>query len=281
MTVRKPLQNDMSVQVVVIGAGITGILTAYFLQKKGITAVVLEADRIAGGQTQNTTAKITSQHGYFYAEAVRKMGRKKAAIYASANENAIQKFEQLIEKENISCQFERLSSYLYTTEEKNRKKMQKEAKIAAELGIHASFVDGTQLTELPFSVNCAVRFDNQAQFHPLAFIKHLAKEVTIYENTKVLSVKGHTVYTEDKQIEADYIVFATHYPFINIPGFYFLRQHQERSYVMALRNCEKLKGMYYSMDENGLSLRSAESCLLLGGGSHRTGKKISCKNEHY
>ena len=100
----------MSVQVVVIGAGITGILTAYFLQKKGITAVVLEADRIAGGQTQNTTAKITSQHGYFYAEAVRKMGRKKAAIYASANENAIQKFEQLIEKENISCQFERLSS---------------------------------------------------------------------------------------------------------------------------------------------------------------------------
>lgn len=78
-------------------------------------------------------------------------------------------------------------------------------------------------------------------------------------------------------IEADNIIFATHYPFLNVPGFYFLRQHQERSYVVALEGQEvpdKLSGIYYSVDQGGLSLRSASGKLLLGGGSHRTGKKV-------
>lgn len=86
------------------------------------------------------------------------------------------------------------------------------------------------------------------------------------------------VYTNRGTIKAANIVFATHYPFINVPGFYFLRQHQERSYVLALQVRKELEGMYYSVDKNGLSLRSAGEILLLGGAGHRTGK---CKCESY
>ena len=269
----KSLQNNMSVQAVVIGGGMAGMLTAYFLQKKGVETVVLEANHIASGQTENTTAKITSQHGLFYADACKMLGNKRTMEYAVANERAIEQYEEIVKKEKIECHFKRLPSYLYTRQEKNRKKLQGEAKAAERCGIKSSYTEGKKIHELPFPVAGAVRFENQAQFHPLAFMKALSEKVTVYENTKVLSVKGHTVVTEKNRIEADYIVFATHYPFINVPGFYFLRQHQERSYVLALRDVGELSGMYYGIDEDSLSFRSAGKTLLLGGGSHRTGKK--------
>lgn len=109
-------------------------------------------------------------------------------------------------------------------------------------------------------------------------MKHLANELTIYEHTKVLSVTKHRVYTADAAIQADNIIFATHYPILNVPGFYFIRQHQEKSYVLALAKQPELTGMYYNIDSNGLSLRSEGDVLLLGGGGHRTGKCL-CKEK--
>ena len=78
---------------------------------------MVEADRIAGGQTGNTTAKITSQHGLFYDRMIRLVGRKQARLYAEANEQAIHLFEKIIKAENISCQFEEKSAFLYTVSE--------------------------------------------------------------------------------------------------------------------------------------------------------------------
>lgn len=273
---REKLPGDRQVHTVVIGAGIAGILTAYFLQKRGMEVVVVEAKTIASGQTENTTAKITSQHGMIYEKLIRKVGSERARAYAQANEEAIRLYEKMIEKENIACHFQKLPAYLYSVHESAKEKLKKEAQSAAGLGIAASFVEGDRITELPFYVSGAVCFENQAQFHPLEFLKHLAKGLTIYENTKVLSVKEHMVYTSRGDIRAENIVFACHYPIVNVPGFYFLRQHQERSYVLALKGQKELSGMYYSVDENGLSLRSAGDTLLLGGGGHRTGKSHTC-----
>lgn len=119
-------------------------------------------------------------------------------------------------------------------------------------------------------------FENQAQFHPLEFLKSISRDIEIYENTRVLSVHGHIITTDNGVVTADNIIFATHYPFSNVPGFYFIRQHQERSYVMALEGDEvpeKMSGMYYGIDKGGLSFRCEEGRLLFGGGSHRTGKR--------
>lgn len=267
---RACLNGDIRTEAAVIGGGMAGILTAYFLQESGLETVVLEADRIGSGQTRHTTAKITSQHGLIYTELIEKYGKKKAALYGKAQEAAIEEFARIIDKNKISCHFERLPAYLYSR--KDRETLRKEAENAKELGLPASF---QETTELPVKVAGAVRFDNQAQFHPLEFLAGISETLTIYEHTKVLSVKCHRIHTDKGNVTAKHIIFAAHYPFVNIPGFYFLRQHQERSYVTACKNVKKLNGMYYSIDEGGLSLRSCGSILLSGGSGHRTGENES------
>ncbi|MBQ7841134.1 MAG: FAD-dependent oxidoreductase [Lachnospiraceae bacterium] len=268
--------------VIVIGAGMAGLLTAFYLKEKGKAVLVLEANEIASGQTEKTTAKITSQHGLKYSSLIKKVGRKKAQIYARANEAAILEYEKLIRKNNIECQFKKGNAYLYTRQD--AAVLQKEAEVAKSLGLDAFF---TKETELPFEITGAVGFRNQAQFSPLEFVRQISEKLEVWEHTKVISVHGNSVLAQQMGgghlpagmeaktqvvLHADKIVIAAHYPFLNVPGFYFLRQHQERSYVLALSGCEKINGMYYGIDTDGLSLRQSGDCLLLGGGSHRTGK---------
>ncbi|MCM1084332.1 MAG: FAD-dependent oxidoreductase [Clostridium sp.] len=263
---RAALKGNIKTEVAVIGAGMAGILTAYFLMKQGKHVVVLEKNRIGNGQTGNTTAKITSQHGYIYSTLVKYYGEKNARLYARANEAAIADYRRLIDQENIDCCFEMADSYLYS--QKDDALLKKEFHIAKKLGLPVSYVEDT---ELPFAVKGALCFKNQAQLQPLAFVKHIARHLTIYENTEVLHVSGHKIRTNNGTVYADSIVFAAHYPFPKVPGFYFLRQHQERSYVIAIRGIPKFKGMYYPV-EQGLSLRWYQDMLLVGGGAHRTGE---------
>lgn len=266
---REVLSGDIETEVAVIGAGMAGLLIAYFLERRGKKVVVLEADRIAGGQTKHTTAKITSQHGLFYADLIKKIGMQRAKQYAEAGENAINEYQRIMEEEQLDCGFERLPAYLYSREDRGR--LEEEAKAAASLGIRAEMTD---TMELPFSVEGAVRFEGQAQFQPLAFVHGIVEELTVYEDTRAESVKGHVILTNRGKVTAEHIVFAIHYPFINVPGFYFVRQHQERSYVLALSGTKNYHGMYYSADSDGLSIRNAGDFLLLGGGAHRTGHNV-------
>lgn len=261
------MRQDIKADVAIIGAGMAGILTACLLNMRGIESVILEANEIASGQTKNTTAKITSQHGYNYDNLIQKFGREKANLYAMACEEAIGWYEKLIEKNHISCHFERLPSYLYTT--KDVEKIEKEVKAAKECGINAEF---TTQTTLPFMVKGAVKFPNQAQFHPLKFIKEIVKPLKIYEHTLVEGIEDHTIITRGGKVKADTIVVTSHYPFINSPGYYFLRMHQERAYALALANAAKLDGMYKDENQSGFSFRNYENMLILGGGTHRTGE---------
>ena len=269
---RRPLPGDVTADAAVIGAGMAGILTAFLLSRRGISVIVLEADRIAGGQTKNTTAKITSQHGLFYQKLIRTAGKERARLYASANESAVEEFETLIREEQIHCHFKRLPSYLYSRDPARQADLEREARAASALGIRACF---TGQTGLPFETVGAVRFENQAQFHPLAFIKHLSQKVTVYEGTRVLKVKKHMIFTDRGTVNAGHVIFASHYPFLNLPGMFFARQHQDRSYVLCLDHPDKLDGMFYSVDKDGLSLRWIPGALLLGGSSHRTGKNTA------
>ncbi len=271
---RSPLPENVTVPNVVIGAGIAGILTAWFLKRRGKEVIVLEANTIGSGQTGNTTAKITSQHGLFYHQMIKKVGHREARMYAIANERAIATYEKIIKDEKIACDFQRKPAYLYTLEEQGILPLQTEMRAAQSLGIDATWAGIEAFQDIPFAVKGGICFPNQAQFHPLKFIKHLSKELTIYEQTRVLSVKKNKVYTDKGVVTAENVIFATHYPIIDVPGFYFLRQHQERSYIVALDGQKELAGMYYGIDEDGLSLRSEGDMLLIGGGNHRTGKCV-------
>lgn len=264
---REPLKGDMSIDTAVIGGGMAGLLIAYFLNQNGIKCAVFEARKIASGQTKNTTAKITCQHGLKYHSLIKDFGITKAKQYAQANLKAIDEFERIIKTENISCGFERLPSYLYT--QNNSELLLEEAKAARLAGIPELLTDKTSL---PFRTKLALKFENQAQFDPLKFIEAISKDLDIYENTMVKAIENNNLVTDRGIVSAGNIVVATHFPFINTPGYYFMRMHQERSYVVALENTPKLDGMYYGIDRNGLSFRNSGDYLLLGGGSHRTGE---------
>lgn len=262
----EPLQGDKKTDVLVIGGGICGILCTYFLKQAGINAILVDGRRICSGITKNTTAKITSLHGLIYSKLLKTLGKEQAQLYLTANENARKKYESLCG--DINCGFETMPAYTYSLTD--RAKVETEVQALNTLGTPAEFV--TDL-ELPFQVQGAVRVPNQAQFHPLLFLKELAKDLTIYENTMIRDITPTTAVAENGTISAKNIIVATHFPFINKHGNYFLKLYQHRSYVLALEGAQPLNGMYVDEDKQGLSFRSHNNLLLLGGGSHRTGKQ--------
>ncbi len=264
---REALNKDIKTDVLVIGAGIAGILTAYMLKQKGREVVVIDAAEIASGNTKNTTAKITSQHDLIYSKLITEFGEGKARQYAKANELAIKKYKEIIEDRRIECDFEEKPAYVYSLNEVEV--LKEEAEAAKKLGIDAEFV---QEANLPFKINGALKFNNQAQFNPLKFLKDISNELVIYENTRALEIKENLVVTSGGNISAKNIVVATHYPIMNAPGYYFMKMHQERSYVLALENTNKIDGMYIDLNKEGYSFRTYNNLLLLGGISHRTGE---------
>ena len=264
---REALNKDIKTDVLVIGAGIAGILTAYMLKQKGREVVVIDAAEIASGNTKNTTAKITSQHDLIYSKLITEFGEEKARQYAKANELAIKKYKEIIEDRRIECDFEEKPAYVYSLNEVEV--LKEEAEAAKKLSIDAEFV---QEANLPFKINGALKFNNQAQFNPLKFLKDISNELVIYENTRALEIKENLVVTSGGNITAKNIVVATHYPIMNAPGYYFMKMHQERSYVLALENKSEIDGMYIDLNKEGYSFRTYNNLLLLGGISHRTGE---------
>ncbi|MDS0525228.1 FAD-dependent oxidoreductase [Clostridium sp. SHJSY1] len=264
---RNSLDKDIETDVLIIGAGIVGLLTGYLLKEQGINAMIIDAKKICSGNTKNTTAKITSQHDLIYDKIIKEYGEDRAKQYAEANEAAIKKYKEIIEKNYIDCNFEEKDAYIYSFEKDDR--LQKELDAALKAGIKAKIV---YETDLPFEVNEALMFENQAQFNPLKFLKAISNDLDIYENTMAQEIKDDVVTTDKGKIKANHIVVATHYPFINAPGYYFLRMHQERSYVIALENASNVNGMYIDLNEKGFSFRNYENLLLIGGGSVRTGE---------
>ncbi|EOT2913390.1 FAD-dependent oxidoreductase [Clostridium perfringens] len=264
---REALNKDIKTDVLVIGAGIAGILTAYMLKQKGRDVVLIDAAEIASGNTKNTTAKITSQHDLIYSKLISEFGEEKARQYAKANELAIKKYKEIIEDKRIECDFEEKPAYVYSLNEVDVLKEEVEA--AKNLGIDAEFV---QEVNLPFKIKGAVKFNNQAQFNPLKFLRGISNELVIYENTRALEIKENLVVTSGGNITANNIVVATHYPIMNAPGYYFMKMHQERSYVLALENTSEIDGMYIDLNKEGYSFRTYNNLLLLGGISHRTGE---------
>ena len=261
----KSLRQDLKTDVLIIGGGMAGILCAWKLHQAGVRYALVEADTIMSGISRNTTAKPTSQHGLIYHKLLQRFGPEKARQYWQANEDALGQFRQLAQ--TIPCDLEAKPNYIYAIQ--NPKTLEKEWAALEQLRIPASFHD---TLPLPFPVDGAICFPNQAQFHPLKFAAGITGDLHIYEHTPVRSFEGNTVATDQCRITAEQIIVTTHFPINNKHGLYFLKQYQHRSYVLALENGPQLEGMYLDDDAVGLSFRNYGPCLLLGGGGHRTGK---------
>jgi len=260
------LEGSVTTDVLIIGGGIAGILCAYFLREKGVDYVLVEGNTICSGITENTTAKITSQHGLIYDKLLHRVGIEKAKMYLDANQNAVKKYFELCE--DIDCDFEKRTNCVYSIDDK--RKLEREVAALYKMGFPAEIIE---TEELPFQTAGAVSFENQAQFHPLKFLAKIAENLNIYEHTFVKELVEHTAVTEKGNIAFQKLIFATHFPIDNKHGMYFLKMYQHRSYVIALENAPKLRNLYVDEAKGGLSFRCYQDILLLGGGAHRTGKR--------
>ena len=241
------------------------MLTAYQLQQAGVDHRLIEANKLFSGVSQNTTAKITAQHGLIYHKLLNTYGKDAALQYYKANREALERYRQL--SRHLDFDFEEKDNFVYSTDEAL---LEQELRALQDLQIPAAFE-----AQLPLPVHTAgaVKFQNQAQMHPKKLAAAIAKSLPIHENTKAISFDGHCVVTQHGKIYAEKIIVATHFPIWNKHGSYFLKLYQERSYVLALNGCPDPGGMYVSADANGVSFRSYAGQLLIGTNGHRTGQR--------
>ncbi|MBR2848820.1 MAG: FAD-dependent oxidoreductase [Clostridia bacterium] len=265
-------KENQRTDVLIIGGGIAGILCAYKLKNAGVDCMLTEASEICGGITKNTTAKITFQHGLIYHKMIRRFGEDKARRYAEAQSGAIDEYARLCQQ--TDCNFEKRDSYVYSLDD--RQKIEKEVSALHRIGVKADFSDAG---ELPFKVAGAVRVKDQAQFHPLRFLYAIARDLPIYEHTKVVELMPNKARTNHGEMTYKKLIVATHFPMLNKHGLYPLKLYQHRSYVIALKGAQNANGMYVDEADTGLSFRNYGDLLLLGGGGHRTGKKGGCWQE--
>ena len=260
------LKQSTKTDVLIIGGGLTGILCAHMLKRAGVDCVLVEADQICNGITKNTTAKITVQHGLLYDKLIQRFGMERARLYLEAQGRAAEEYERLCQ--TYPCDYQVKNSYVYSLHD--RAKIERELAALERLGCNAEF---SSAEDLPMSVAGAVCVKDQAEFHPLKFAFGIAQELPIYERTKVLELKPHSAITKHGEILCEKMIVATHFPILNKHGSFFLKLYQHRSYVLALEGIEDVKGMYVDENIKGLSFRNYGDLLLLGGGSHRTGKQ--------
>ncbi|MDE5854472.1 MAG: FAD-binding oxidoreductase, partial [Ruminococcus sp.] len=231
------LDRDTKTDVLIIGGGIAGILTAYFLYQNGVEYILVEKNRICSSTTQNTTAKITFQHGFIYQKILKSSSIEAAQKYLNVNKIAFEKYAEMCH--NIECDYEIKDNYVYSISD--RKKLESEMNALRKIGYKAEFCEN-----LPILIKTvgAVKFPKQAQFNPLEFISTIASGLNIYENTFVREMIGTTAITDKCRIKADKVIVTTHFPFITKHGSYFLKLYQHRSYVIALEHATDVNGMY-------------------------------------
>lgn len=276
------LRGEISCTVAIVGGGLTGITLAALLTQRGVNTVVLEADRIGSGTTGKTTAKITVQHGLKYHKLIDSVGTEKAKLYLHANRIGFDQIAHFVESLGIDCDYAPTRAHVYTEEPSQVKELEKEMRAMEMLHMDASLV---RETALPFRIGAAIALNDQACFHPMKYIYGLVKTLreapvcAIYEKSRVTAIehgKRCLLTTGGGTLRADTVVLATNYPAMDMPGFYFTRLHQERSYLLCADAPElDIGGMYINAGKPVHSFRThsenGRTRLLVGGYGHKTG----------
>ena len=284
------LHGDVETDVVVVGAGITGLTTALLAARAGMRVVVLEARRIGDGTTGYTTGKVTAQHSLIHARLVAWAGVDRARQYADANRAGIDLVADLSEELDIDCSPTRADALVYTTSDDatSIRAMEDEVVAAQRLSLPATLVNESGL---PFPITAGVRFTDQLHVHPRRYLDGLADALvaaggTIHEHSRVTHVaEAHgrvTAETAGGTVEAASAVVATLLP-IGLLGGYFARTRPSLSYGLAVRlRREAPAEMTISVD--GRSTRpwpdAGPEGLIVVGSGHEVGADVDTEGRY-
>ena len=288
------LSGDTKADVVIVGGGITGLTTAYLLQKAGRNVTVVESNKLGQGVTGYTSAHLTYILDAKFQDLVKRFGVKKMRLVQDSNEAALATIARIVKEEHIDCDWSAVDGYLYAETEKDEKYLRDELEAAKRLGIAATY---TKDVPLPFPTFCGIRFPDQAQFHPLKYIFALAKIIAdrggkIIEGTRVTGVKGRRVVTESGIITAEEIILATHAQILSQLLTVQAKTAPSTSYILGVRlkNTEAPKGLFWDTDHPYQYIRTyhheGDAVVVIGGKDHPSGTQIDTRAkirelEHY
>jgi glycine/D-amino acid oxidase-like deaminating enzyme/nitrite reductase/ring-hydroxylating ferredoxin subunit len=269
---RPPLAADVTADVAVIGGGLAGLSTAYELRQDGADVVVLEGRTVASGVSGNTTAKLSALHGL-----VSSHGLETARAYAGMNQWGVERVRDLAAELGIDCDLDVRPNFTYTEDPERHGDLVAEVDAASAAGLEVSLAEST---EVPGAV-AAVRCEDQAQFHPVKYLRGLANALAeggaaVHEHTRALGVGDGAVTTDaGHRVRAGRVVVATQIPFLD-RGLFFARASVERSYAITVAVEGPLPdGMYLQAESPGRTLRTIpwrdETLLMVGGESHSLG----------
>lgn len=277
-----PLDEDIDVDVAIIGGGMAGILAAYEISSLGKSVALLEARKFIYGTTGFTTSKLSAQHNIIYYELIQRYGKEKARSFYDANMKGIEIIKDIAEKHGIECELKEQDAYVYTQFKSKVDHIKKEAKAYESLSIDGGLVD-----KLPIDldIEAAIVMHKQYEFHPVMFLSGVLKElekmnVSIFEHTMVTEVNDGdkvSLKTEDgKTISCKQAICASHYPVDDPANFYADNMRPEISFATIYEyNKEYPGGMYISYDNPRRTFRGVDAngkkYILVGGESHTLG----------
>lgn len=275
--ISKNLNKD--VDILIIGAGITGLTCGYFLKNSNKKIAIIDKNKIGSGITKNTTAKVTYLQQDIYSKLSKNFNKKVSKAYLNSQIDAMNLMRNIIEKENIKCDLDICDSYIFTNSKKNIKKIKEEKEILEEFGIKCSIQEKIPLNNIPCLLSLKV--SNTFTINPLLYLEGLRKSINnkidIYENilAKDIKYKDNKFYVETNNgiFSCNKVIIACWYPFFIKPGFIPIKTYIKREYV----NAAKYKNKHFTainVDKDLLSIRFYKDYIIYGSNEHRLTSKI-------
>ncbi|MHA6259875.1 FAD-dependent oxidoreductase [Sporosarcina sp. CAU 1771] len=279
------INQDIQCDVCVIGGGLSGLATAYFLAKEGKDVILLEKNKILAGATGNSTGKLTAQHDLIYAQLLKKFGHDDTKLYYEVNEKAVEFGKSIASADELKP----ADSILFSQSKYGTELLKAEASAYEKLGIKGEFGKNS---ELPIPIDATLTLKNESQLHPVRFGQKLAQMAVeagarIYEDSDVLQMdlkKKIVTLHSHHEVQFKELVLCSHYPIEALRGLQIMKLSVDRSYIVSAEADIALQGQYISVDEPKRSIRTAQfddkTYFLLSGESHQAGAKGNT-NFHY
>jgi len=273
------LSGEIEVDVAIIGGGIVGVTTARMLKDRGLSVALVEARRIGEEVTGKSTAKVTSQHNIAYTAIERNFGEDGARCYADANEAGLRTILALAEQYRIACELARCPAITWTNDEKEVARIEEEVKLARLLELPATL---TRDTGLPFEVLAAMRWDDQARFHPVKYVKGLAATLPgdgghVFERSRVIDWAPDRIVTDRGSVRARHVVMATHLP-LGQTGLFYAENYPHMHPVLMgkAQTGRMLESMTINVETPHFSARghrdeSGMEWMIFAGGTYKHG----------
>lgn len=278
------LPDGLRPDVCIVGAGIAGLGIALALVRQGVDVLVLDQGPIGGGQTARTTAHLASAVDDRYYLLERRFGREGARLVADSHAAAIDAIEANVLGLELACDFRRVDGYLFAPPDGSPRELARELDAARRAGLVCEEAD---LAPLPFDTGRCLRFANQAEVHPLSYLRGLAEAIVarggrICTGRHVTAIRGgievEVELADGRIVRAAAAVDATN---SNITSRFALpiREAAYRTYVIALAVAPGYvpHALYWDTAEPYHYVRVARGdddreVLLVGGEDHRVGQ---------